>query len=201
MSHSEAIAELKRILDSADTNPDLKVIIPWRTQVLDRFQPVFSAPNLDRLSEEDFKAFLRFKENHHWTNMARPQRYMLENMDRLKEAIRVLLYEKAHVADRLERATNMVRGMKHGVATAILHVCCPTQYGVWNSTSEGALAILGILPTIKGKSFGMKYVTINDTLQHLAQDMQVDLWTLDALFWPLVKRHRKQSQDGIVVTN
>jgi len=47
-----------------------------------------------------------------------------------------------------------------------------------------ALKELDLWPRfVRGATFGEKYAAINDVLTRLASDVEVDLWTLDALFW------------------
>ena len=38
------------------------------------------------------------------------------------------------------------RAWAKGIITAILHVAYPNRYGVWNTTSDGALVELGLMP-------------------------------------------------------
>jgi hypothetical protein len=62
----------------------------------------------------------------------------------------------------------------------------PGDYGVWNTPSENALKTLRIWPNFKrGMPGGQRYKQINNLLRALAKDgdLDVDLWTLDALMW------------------
>ena len=63
----------------------------------------------------------------------------------------------------------------------------PDRYGVWNSTSRAGLARLDLLPQCEGHTDGEYYVEINDVFGQLSHRMYVDLWTLDALWYYLVK--------------
>ncbi|MBW1668647.1 MAG: DUF1016 family protein [Deltaproteobacteria bacterium] len=114
-------------------------------------------------------------------------------MDRLRGALAILVDESQPVADRLDRAIEMVSGMGKNVASAILLVAQPERYGVWNNRSEANMRRLGIWPKFdRGESFGSRYVKVNQILLQLRDMLQLDLWTLDALWWYL---DQKESGD------
>ncbi len=76
--------------------------------------------------------------------------------------------------------------MGKGIITAILHVAYPKKYGVWNNTSDAALVELELYPEFpRGASFGERYEAINNVLTALAAKIDVDLWTLDTIWWYL----------------
>ncbi len=83
----------------------------------------------------------------------------------------------------------MVKGLDKATATPILLVSYPDRYGVWNGKSEPGLKSLKLYPTLpKGATPGQYYAAINDILIHLAAELDVDLWTLDAVWSWLVKK-------------
>jgi hypothetical protein len=181
-----ALERLQTARLQAKTNPELYVAIEAQDEVLERFQPLFSRDNLLELSAHEFHAFLRSDNNQHWSSLHRHGPRMTEDMDTLRKALYILLYEEGEIADRFARAVPMVTGMGRAVATAILLVVYPSQYGVWNTTSEGGLKSLDLWPAFgRGSSIGEKYAQINDILIHLATALEVDLWTLDLLWWQL----------------
>jgi hypothetical protein len=63
----------------------------------------------------------------------------------------------------------------------------PDKYGVWNSMSRAGLARLDLLPQCEGRTDGEYFVEINDVFGQLSHRMYVDLLTLDALWYYLVK--------------
>ena len=84
--------------------------------------------------------------------------------------------------------------MGRATITAILLIAFPDKYGVWNSTSEGALKRLDIWPKFDhGETFGERYIKVNDVLLNLRNDLKLDLWTLDAVFYFIDKPN-----DGLV---
>ncbi len=162
-------------------------IVSPRDLVLARYQPVFALEHLDTLTQEEFKSFLYIENNRHWSGLFRKGGRACRDMANLRVALRVLLDDSQPIAKRIEEATGMVEGMGRALATAILLVVFPTKYGVWNNTSESAMRKLGIWPKYEwGISFGKKYEKLNQIFLNLAQDLNVDMWTLDALWWFLL---------------
>ena len=159
------------------------LIVPARDEVLARYGPVFDLGHVDALSEEEFKSFLQFRNNKHWTGLYRSQAKMCADLDVLRRALRILLDEGQPIGSRYTEAVRMVNGMGRGIATAILTVAYPNTYGVWNNTSEEGMRAIGVWPRFeRGLSVGDRYERINNVLTRLASDLGVDLWTLDALW-------------------
>jgi len=78
----------------------------------------------------------------------------------------------------------MLRGVGVATLTPILLLAFPDRYGVWNGASEPEMRERGVWPTFpRGASIGQKYEMVNAVLLKLAEDMKIDLWTLDALWW------------------
>jgi hypothetical protein len=106
-------------------------------------------------------------------------------MNATRAALADLVDENRPVAERMLSATG-IKGMGKGIITAILHVAYPKKYGVWNNTSHEGLVELGLFPDIpRGASFGERYAAVNNVLTLLADELQIDLWTLDTLWWYL----------------
>ena len=42
-----------------------------KEQVVHRFQPIFSPSNINQLTAEDYRAFLKWENNRHWTGLPR----------------------------------------------------------------------------------------------------------------------------------
>jgi len=107
-------------------------------------------------------------------------------MAALREALALLVDQSQPLANRLDKATTMVSGFGKNIASAILLVAFPEQYGVWNNRSEANMKRLGIWPEFdRGESFGNRYAKVNDVLLQLRESLDIDLWTLDYLWWHL----------------
>lgn len=177
-----AVARLKAI--QAHPSEEARRIIEARDEVLMRFRPLFQPDRIFQLNAEDFRDFLRFEHNRHWTNLSRPVRFLLQNLPALREALAILVDEGRPVGERLDEAHERVRGLGKAIATALLLIAYPDRYGVWNNTSEKALKALGLWPTFRRKAtLGERYEAVNRVLNQLAEALEVDLWSLDALLW------------------
>jgi len=182
-----AVAQLKsELLEFKAGNKIYDDIVPWKQHVYIKYQPIFSYDCIPKLSKEDFISFLSFQNNFHWTGLERKGRNAANDLDSLRDALRILLNEKMPIQERLPQSTGMVTGMGKAIATSILLVAYPQKYGVWNGTSEAALKKLFIFPSMR-LGGGFRYKAINDLLLQLSSDLVIDLWTLDALWWQLLK--------------
>jgi hypothetical protein len=204
MAYHKAVEQFAEILRDARSGKSLFLnkfkyseIIDDRDRVLERYQSVFSPGGVSRISADEFKSFLLFKNNRHWTQMHRFGDRACENMGRLRKALALLLDESRPIAPRLTDAVHMVRGFDKGTATPILMIAYPEKYGVWNNRSEKALKTLGIWPEIPwGLSRGERYVIVNDVINRLAKDLHLDLWSMDALFWYYDAYQAPQARGG-----
>lgn len=97
-----------------------------------------------------------------------------------------LLDESKPIEERFTNAIGSVPGIGRAIITAVLQIVYPDKYGVWNNTSEAGLRVLNIWPKFEhGESVGRKYVKINEVLKALSRELNIDLWTLDSLWWAL----------------
>lgn len=203
--HNQLLAEPTRSISD----------VSEQTTVLDNFQPVFSVEHLPELSADKFTSFLRFENNKHWTGINRYGSRMTQDMGRLREALAILLDESRPLAERYDTATGMISGLSKATATPILLVAYPKRYGVWNSISEIGLRELDLWPELpRSSSDGAQYAAVNEVLNKLAEALEIDLWTLDALwdvmsnedheteYWRITlpdDRYVKQSETGEAV--
>ncbi|MCX7428960.1 MAG: hypothetical protein NTW96_25455 [Planctomycetia bacterium] len=194
-----AIAKLHAALARAEQDQEVKKIIAARDQVLARYQAVFAPDHLPLLTEEEFKGFLLFENNRHWTGLARKGYSLCGDMSRLREALTILLDEGQPIQQRLDRlvpkaSPRFLRKFGKALITAILHVAHPDKYGVYNGTSEAGMKAVSVLPSFeRGASFGERYVEVNRILHELASGLESDLWTLDALWWLMKPKRAKQT--------
>lgn len=174
--------ELIDKLTAAKDELEVREIIDNRDVVLGRFSPAFQPGTVAELDKDVFRDFLSFEQNKHWTGLERqPQLYA--DMDGLRQVLSVLVDEARPIR---ERVNTVVEAPGMGVAklSAILLVAYPRKYGVWNGTSEKALRSLGLWPeTRRGATTGERYVAVNLVLLDLARNLEIDLWTLDAIWW------------------
>ena len=182
-----AVAELRSVLLGLREGMEVHdVVIPARDEVIEHFGKLLLPERLDELTEEEFRSFLLFRNNRHWTGLTRHQESMCSDMGRLRDTLALLLDESRPIEGRYTEALSSIRGFGKAVACAVLNVVYPETYGVWNNTSEAGLKQLGLWPDMeRGTSRGEKYVRVNEVLHELADALELDLWTLDALWWAL----------------
>lgn len=167
------------MLDRADTRD----ILDAKDEVLARYRPAFQPGVIEEIDEDVLRSFLYFENNRHWSGLNRQVNRVCADMAATRAALGQLVDENLPIAERMQPVTG-IKGMGKGIITAILHVAYPEQYGVWNSTSNDGLLELGLLPQMpRGATFGERYAAVNEVLVTLAQALEVDLWTLDTLWW------------------
>ena len=183
---SDAIGQLRECLARLQSTPTYRDIVQPGDVVFARFRPVFSTEHIAELTEDEFRSFLLFENNHHWTGLHRQGPRICADLPRLREALALLLDESRPVESRLDTVVGRITGMGKAIATAILLVGYPDKYGVWNRTSQAGMLQLGVWPSFdRGDSIGHQYGKINQILLQLRDALGTDLWTLDAIWWAL----------------
>jgi len=173
-------------------------IVAPRDQVFAMFKPIFSTDHVPNLTKEEFTSFLYFDNNRHWSGLYRTGLGAAADMETLRRALGILLDEGKPIGGRFSEAIGMVPGFGKAIATAILTVAYPDLYGVWNNSSEAALRQMSLWPNLeKGQGIGGRYAKINDLLRRLSQDLVIDLWTLDALWWFFLEAEEKTTPPEI----
>lgn len=203
MITSEIINRLQRILESLRTGEDTELaeIEAAREEVFNRYQTIFSVEHIPELTAEEFKSFLFFKNNRHWKAIHRQSNLIVEDMDSLRKALRILFDESRSIEDRLRDlrprgGEPKVKGLARSVITPILLIVYPNQYGVLNQVSESGLKELGLWPDFERRAdFATRYVAINEILLTLSRKLEIDLWTLDSLWWRIEPMDSKEPLD------
>jgi hypothetical protein len=165
-----------------------------REEVLGRYQPIFAREHLPELTVSEFRSFLEHKNNKNWRGLHRSAGQVTSDMKMLRKRLDLLLYGEGSIAPRFTKAIGAIRGMGPAIASALLLVMYPDRYGVWNGTSQKGMEYLDLWPDFgRGASKGKKYLTVNKRLLSLACEMEIDLWTLDALWWDAAQEAKKCS--------
>lgn len=157
--------------------------------VIARYGALFHPNNLDNLTAEEFHSFLLYQNNQHWKGISRHVTSIVRDMDRLRQALHILLDESYPIEDRLntlfpKHEPNYIKGLGRAVATPILMVVYPERYGVLNTISEEGLKVIGEYPDLpRGTTFGEEYKAVNSVLNRLADELGLSLWELDSLWW------------------
>jgi len=195
MNREQAIGQLRSILGQVDPrspNEFCRIAAEVRDakdEVISRYAPMFSPERIKRMTAEGFKGFLLFRNNRHWDSLHRQGGRMTEDMGRLRKALKILVDESKPVRKRLDqlrprRGEPMVSGLGRAVITAILQIVHTDKYAVWNSISQAGMENLGLWPVMpRGASFGEWYEKMNAVVHEVAEELGIDLWTLDMLWW------------------
>jgi len=180
--------EFKSIADRLKADPTAKQA---EQEVIARYGELFNPNNINNLTAEDFKSFLLFKNNRHWSGIFRTENLVTIDMAKLREAIKILLDESQPLEKRLDvlfppNRPNYIKGMGKAIATPILLMAYPDKYGVWNEPSQQGLKQLNLLPQFsRGASFAEKYMKINKALNDLASQYNLSLWQVDGVLGDL----------------
>ena len=181
--------EFKSIADRLVANTAAK---QDEQEVIARYSELFNPKNIDNLTAEDFKSFLLFRNNRHWSGIFRHKNRVTSDMARLRDAIKILLDESQPLEKRLDtlfppNKPNYIKGMGKAIATPILLVVYPDKYGVWNEPSQQGLKRLNLLPQFsRGANFADKYMMINKVLNDLARQYNLSLWQVDGVLGELM---------------
>lgn len=186
----EAVARLKAALAELRKSPNKEYEKTWaaKEEVVARYAPIFSLDHVPHITEEEFHSFLLFKNNRHWVGLHRQGPRMTEDMDLLQDALSILFDDERPMKQRLNTlissSGSMVPGLGRATITAMLLVKYPNEYSVWNATSEAGMRELGVWPDFeRGSSFGDRYLKMNRVLNRLSEELELDLWDLDTLWW------------------
>ena len=181
---AQAAGQLRQALVQMKKSETWKQIVEPRDAVFARFQPIFQPAYIPNLAEDELRPFFYFENNHHWTSLYRQVNRVCADIPRLRTALATLVDETRPIQDRFDEVGGSITGLGKAIMTGILTVAFPDKYGVWNNVSEAGLVGLGIWPEFeRGASLGERYFRVNEILLALAKALEIDLWTLDALWW------------------
>lgn len=188
-SFENAVGQLRTALSKFKGTESYQKFVEPKERIFARYQPVFHLDHISNITAEEFRSFLVFENNRHWTGLHRQGPKICRDMPHLRKALTLLLDQNHKISHRLNKVIEMVPGMGKAIATAILVITYPDQYGVWNRISEAGLQKLEIWPEFeRGESFGNRYEKVNGVLVQLKETLEIDLWTLDALWWLVDER-------------
>ena len=180
---SKAAIILKEIYNKRDESKKLDDK-EEKEETLKKFGPIFSLDNIDSLQYKQVDEFAEFNKNHHWTHLKRNIKYVRENFDGTKKALKILVDPKhGPVKTRLLDARQLSKGMGPAFLTAILYVEFPDSCAVLNETTYNVLKDLGLVNFSSSNNNLIKnYSSVNDIILKLKELTGLDLWELDWAF-------------------
>ncbi len=169
-------------------------------EVIDRFQPIFCPENLDGLRAEDFRAFLRYRDNKHWWGIQRQGSRLTRDMAHLRRALHILLDEARPIQGRLDQlfpkhGPKHIKFLGRAVATPILLVAYPDKYSVYNRKVKVMLEHCGLHPEGRGLTFAQMYVKVNNLLGELARRHEISRFLLDWVSHRVTLQVEKDKRD------
>ena len=174
-------------------------IINAREKVLSRFRPIFR--DIENLSEADFRDFLSFKHNCHWTGLERSAKHLCDDMPLLRNSLMHILDDNLPIVSRMDdvlSGTYSIKGLGKGTLTAVLLTSYPESHSVWNGKSEAAMKCLGIWPSFeRGSSNGVRYKKLNQICFELSKLIGIGLWELDGLWHVVNEKSRTELDDAL----
>ena len=72
-------------------------------EVISKYGKIFSPRNIDDLTLDDFRSFLKFKNNKHWTGLERAAAEIYRDMPKLKKTLKLLVDEQIPIDERIRR--------------------------------------------------------------------------------------------------
>lgn len=178
-------------------------------EVIAKYSQMFKPENLEKLEKHDFKSFLMIKNNKHWEGIHRQGNMITQDMDKLKDALRILLDKNIPIKERLDillpkNKPSFIKGLGRAVLTPMLFVVYPSEYGVYNSVCEAGMKELGLYPDFSGESFAERYVKVNEIINDVSGQYGLSLWQVDELWWhattqqlPTIKKTQIEEKDEI----
>src|SRR5882724_9438424 len=107
-TRTAAFATLRQSLETMRRSAFWRDIVEPRDQVYARFRPIFAPDHLQSLTAEEFKPFLYFENNHHWTGLHRQVNRLCDDMPKLRSTLATLLDEARPVEDRLNEVNGSI---------------------------------------------------------------------------------------------
>ena len=93
--------------------------------VLDEYQSLFQPGEIRSITEQKFKEFLLFENNHHWTGLHRKRSMMTDDMAQLRSGLETLTDEEQELASRVQATKETVNGMGKATISAVLVTAYP----------------------------------------------------------------------------
>jgi len=185
----EFLNAVKRVIKKYEANEGLK---EDERSVIGYYSVMFNPSNLRNLTDDMFKSFLLFRNNRHWAGIHRWGNMITSDMDKLRNALKILLDESKPIQDRLytlrpQNRPPYIKGLGRAVLTPILLMVYPGKYAVYNGVTEMGLKMAGAFPKFNDVGFAEQYIRINEKVVELAKENRLSLWQMDQVWWEVTK--------------
>ena len=162
-------------------------------EVIEKFGKIFHPTNLDKLKEEDFRAFYSINQNKHWKGIERTAG-LAKDLPKLKKTLKILVDESISIRERIKKIRDKQSNDFHdhfGLSsyTPILSIVYPTKYGVINAISKEGLKRTELYTNFDDKEEWIAYDEANNIMVDFAKRNNLTLWQLDWLWGTLTKAY------------
>jgi MoxR-like ATPase len=172
-------------------DPENQAWLQRKIKAFEKWRILFSADNIAKLSQEEFRGFLSFKENQSWDGIQR-QPSVYADMDKLRKTVTYLVSQLnestlEEIEKRLDNVLDpngafKINGLDRAVVTGIMHICdLKNRLGVWNNKVKIGLEKLGLLDQKILGSKGKQYLAYNQVLNVLGKQYDLSLYQVDML--------------------
>ncbi|MGE4118127.1 MAG: DUF262 domain-containing protein [Candidatus Nitrosocosmicus sp.] len=161
-------------------------------EVISKYGKIFHPEKIDELSAEEFKSFLNFKNNKHWTGLERAGYRLTEDMNKLKKTLKILLDESLPIQTRIKRirdknSPDYLSWFGTAFYTPVLLVVYPNKYPVVNAIVKNAIQKAGLYFEYDSKPEWEAYTEVSKIIINLAQQNNISLWQVDWVWWEINK--------------
>jgi hypothetical protein len=199
MENQESFEKVVKKVKSID-GPEKKM-----QRVYEKYKDMFKLGNIMNLDVEKFLHFFSFSENEHWTGLTQNIRTLVEDPEKLKKALLLLLDESKPLRERINKVTGngsepgMVKGFGPARLSAFLNVATQGKYGIYNTISMKGLSKIGMSPeSNRGWStldLGERFVEVNNKLKELSEQYDISLWALDWVWYEIVSPEKSELEE------
>jgi len=153
-------------------------------EVISKYNYMFNPKNINNLTAANYKSFLNFRNNKHWTGLERQGSEITQDMQKFKNTLKLLLDETIPIDQRIRRirdkdSPEYHKGFGTAYYTPILLVVYPIKYPVINRIVKDALQKTGLYPDYDSKPEWVAYVEILPKIVELAKRNSISLWQMD----------------------
>lgn len=175
----------------------------YEIEVINKYGNLFNPTRIDKLTAEEYKSFLNFKNNKHWTGLERAGYRLTEDMGKLKNTLRILLDDSMAIDVRIKnirdkRSPNYLPWFGTAYYTPILLVVYPEKYPVVNAIVKNALQKTGLYVDYESNPEWVSYPKVIDIISDIAKKNGISLWQMDWVWWRISKIYDYESLRNIL---
>ena len=159
-------------------------------ELVSKYGRMFNPEYLDNLTAEEFRSFLNYRNNKHWTGLERGGPEITNDMKKFRVTLRILLDETISIDERIKRirdksSPDYHKGFGTSYYTPVLLLVYPKKYPVVNKIVKDALERTRLYPGYDLKPEWTAYAEVVPIMRELAEKNKISLWQIDWVWWAL----------------